>query len=241
MLESRRWYRAAGIYRHSIRCAERSLSLSSEMELLGTLVRGFIVGFSIAAAVGPISLLCIRKTLAHGRLAGFVCGMGAATADGLYSCVAAFSLTWVSDLLVEQQPWLRLAGGLFLIYLGARTFLEKPVETADSNTTPVPTGLARSYASTFALTVFNPMTILSFAAIFAGLGLGETGGGYTLASTLVAGVFAGSALWWILLSTGVGLLRSKLETTALRWINRVSGAFLLGFGVVALGILLNIL
>ena len=164
------------------------------MELLGTLVRGFIVGFSIAAVVGPISLLCVRKTLAHGHLAGFVCGMGAATADGLYGCVAAFSLTWVSDLLVDQQPWLHLAGGLFLIYLGARTFLEKPVETADSNTTPVPTGLARSYASTFALTAANPMTILSFAAIFAGLGLGETGGGYILASTLLAGVFAGSAL-----------------------------------------------
>ena len=106
------------------------------------------------------------------------------------------------------EPWLHLTGGLFLVYLGARTFWEKPIETVDSTATPVPTGLARSYASTFALTVFNPMTILSFAAIFAGLGLGETGGGYTLASTLVAGVFAGSALWWLLLSTGVGLVRA---------------------------------
>jgi threonine/homoserine/homoserine lactone efflux protein len=211
------------------------------MELLGTLVRGFIVGFSIAAAVGPISLLCIRKTLTNGRLAGFVCGMGAATADGLYGCVAAFGLTWVSGLLVDQQPWLHFVGGLFLIYLGARTFLEKPVETADFTATPLPTGLARSYASTFSLTVANPMTILSFTAIFAGLGLGETSGGYTLASTLVAGVFAGSALWWILLSTGVGLLRSKLETTALRWINRVSGVLILGFGVVALSYSLDIL
>ena len=211
------------------------------MELFGILVRGFIVGFSIAAAVGPISLLCVQKTLANGRLAGFVCGMGAATADGLYGCVAAFGLTWVSELLVDQQLWLHLVGGLFLVYLGARTFLKKPVETADSTATPVSAGLARSYASTFALTVANPMTILSFAAIFAGLSQSETGGGYTLVSTLVAGVFAGSALWWLLLSMGVGLVRSKLEPVALRWINRASGALILGFGVVALGILLDIL
>ncbi len=205
------------------------------MELLGTLMRGFIVGFSIAAAVGPISLVCIRKTLAGGRLAGFVCGMGAATADAFYGCAAAFGLTWMSELLVDQQHWLHLVGGLFLVYLGARTFLDKPVETAHSTAIPIPTSLARSYASTFALTLANPMTILSFAAIFAGLGAGESGGGYALAPILVAGVFAGSTLWWLLLSMGVGIVYSKLEPVALRWINRASGVLILGFGVVALG------
>jgi threonine/homoserine/homoserine lactone efflux protein len=205
------------------------------MEIFGTLLRGFIIGISIAAAVGPISLLCIRKTLADGRLAGFVCGMGAATADGLYGCVAAFGLTWVSELLIDQQPWLRLIGGLFLVYLGGRTFLERPVETAASTSAPGSTSVAKSYASTFVLTVANPMTILSFAAIFAGLGLGETGGGYTLASVLVTGVFVGSALWWLLLSTGVGLVRTKLDPVALRWMNGASGALILGFGVVSLG------
>ena len=209
--------------------------------MLGTLSRGFLFGLSIAAAVGPISLLCVRKTLADGRLAGFVCGMGAATADGLYGCVAAFGLSRLSELLVEQQLWLRLVGGLFLIYLGARTFLERPAQAAEvAAAAPDPTGLAKSYASTFALTVANPMTILSFAAIFAGLGLAETGGGYAPASVLVAGVFGGSALWWLLLSTGVGLVRSRLDPVALRWINRASGALILGFGVVALGSLSDV-
>jgi threonine/homoserine/homoserine lactone efflux protein len=204
------------------------------MEILGTFARGFLIGLSIAAAVGPISLLCIRKTLTDGRLAGFVSGMGAATADGLYGCVAAFGLTWVSETLVEGRLWLRLLGGLFLVYLGARTFSKKPVEPADSTAAPNAAGLAKSYASTFALTVANPMTILSFAAIFAGLGLGGKGNGYASASVLVAGVFAGSALWWLVLSVGVGLARSRLSPLALRWINAASGALILGFGAVSL-------
>jgi threonine/homoserine/homoserine lactone efflux protein len=205
------------------------------MEMLGTFSRGFLIGLSIAAAVGPISLLCIRKTLTGGRLAGFVCGLGAATADGLYGFVAAFGLTWASDLLFEQQACLRLVGGLFLVYLGARTFLHGSVKAADPAAPPDSTGLARSYASTFALTVANPTTILSFAAIFAGLGLGETRGEYALAFVLVAGVFSGSTLWWLVLSTGVSLVRSRLGVVALRRINRASGALILGFGVVALG------
>jgi threonine/homoserine/homoserine lactone efflux protein len=209
------------------------------MELLSTFSRGFLIGLSIAAAVGPISLLCIRKTLSGGRLTGFACGMGAATADGLYGFVAAFGLTWASDLLFEQQAWLRLVGGLFLVYLGARTFLDE-LGSAASPTAPTNSkGLARSYASTFALTVANPTTILSFAAVFAGLGLGETRGGYALASALVAGVFSRSALWWLVLSTGVSLLRSKLGLVALRRINRASGTIILAFGVVALGGLLT--
>jgi threonine/homoserine/homoserine lactone efflux protein len=205
------------------------------MEILSIFWRGFLIGISIAAAVGPISLLCIRKTLTGGRLAGFVCGMGAATADGLYGFVAAFGLTWASDVLFEQQAWLRVVGGLFLVYLGVRTFLNGSVGAADPAATPDPKGLARSYASTLALTVANPTTIFSFAAIFAGLGLGETQGGYALASVLVAGVFWGSALWWLVLSTGVSLLRSRLGLVALRRINWASGALILGFGVVALG------
>jgi threonine/homoserine/homoserine lactone efflux protein len=209
------------------------------METLGTFARGFLLGLSIAAAVGPISLLCIRKTLAHGRLAGFVCGMGAATADALYGCVAAFGLTWASELLVERQLWLRLIGGLFLIYLGARTILNGSVRGAAPTAAPDATGLAKSYASTFVLTVANPMTILSFAAIFAGLGLGGISGGYALAAVLVAGVFAGSGLWWLVLSTGVGLLRSKLGPVVLGWINRASGALILGFGVASLAGLLD--
>jgi threonine/homoserine/homoserine lactone efflux protein len=204
------------------------------MEVVGAFARGFLIGLSIAAAVGPISLLCIRKTLTDGRLAGFVSGMGAATADGLYGCVAAFGLTWVSETLVDQRLWLHLIGGLFLVYLGARTLSKKPVETADSTAAPDAVGLTKSYASTFALTVANPMTILSFAAIFAGLGLGGNGKGYASASLLVTGVFAGSALWWLVLSVGVGIARSRLNPVTLRWINFASGALILGFGAVSL-------
>ncbi len=183
--------------------------------------------------MGPISLLCIRKTLTDGRLAGFVCGMGAATADGLYGFVAALGLTWVSDLLFEQQVWLRLVGGLFLVYLGARTFLTRSSVATGPPVTPDSTGLARSYASTFALTVANPTTILSFAAIFAGLGLGTTSGDRGSAVLMIGGVFLGSALWWLLLSGAVGFFRRALTPARLRWVNRLSGALLAGLSVVS--------
>lgn len=194
-------------------------------------IRGLILGFSIAAPVGPIGVLCIRRTLAEGRIFGFVSGLGAATADMCYGAVAAFGLTAVSSLLVGQSIWIRLIGGIFLCYLGIRTFLSKPAQQAAS------TGkynLVGAYASTLLLTLTNPTTILFFIAIFAGLGLATTGGSYSASAQLVLGVFLGSAFWWLLLSTGVGLLRSRLDLRALRWVNRLSGVILLGFGTLAL-------
>ncbi len=194
-------------------------------------IRGLILGFSIAAPVGPIGVLCIRRTLADGRATGFVSGLGAATADMCYGAIAAFGLTAVSGLLVGQANWIRLVGGVFLCYLGIRTMLSKPTTQAASTSKY---GLAGAYASTLLLTLTNPSTILSFIAIFAGLGLASTGGGYGASALLVLGVFLGSALWWLLLSTGVALLRSRLDLRALRWVNRISGIILLGFGLVAL-------
>jgi threonine/homoserine/homoserine lactone efflux protein len=129
------------------------------------LFQGILIGLSIAAPVGPIGVLCIRRTLSEGRGTGFVSGLGAATADAIYGCVAGFGLTFISDILVSQQTWFRLVGGLFLCYLGIRNFLARPVERAASVGGQ---GLAGAYASTFILTLTNPMTILSFAAIFAG-------------------------------------------------------------------------
>jgi threonine/homoserine/homoserine lactone efflux protein len=198
---------------------------------LNLFLRGFVVGLSIAAPVGPIGVLCIRRTLAQGRSYGLISGLGAATADAAYGCVAGFGLTFVSGFLVGQQVWLRLVGGAFLCYLGIRTLLAKPAEKASE---AKGTGLLGAYASTFFLTLTNPMTILSFAAIFAGLGVAETGGDYTSAAILVAGVFAGSALWWLLLSGGVSLLHRKFTPWALVWVNRVSGLVVVGFGVFAL-------
>ena len=198
------------------------------------LLKGLAIGFSIAAPVGPIGMLCLRRTLAEGRLVGFVSGLGAATADGLYGAVAAFGLTAVSGLLVGQQTWFRLVGGLFLLYLGVRTFLAR---RARAKTGPSAGSLLGAYASTLVLTISNPVTILAFAAVFAGLGVTASGGGRYAAGLLVAGVFLGSAAWWLMLSVGVGLSRAWFSETGLRWVNRVAGAVIFAFGVAALSLL----
>jgi threonine/homoserine/homoserine lactone efflux protein len=195
------------------------------------LLRGLIIGFSIAAPVGPIGILCIRRTLAEGQASGLFSGLGAATADAIYGCIAGFGLTFISSFLITQQVWLRLIGGGFLCYLGLRTFLSKPAEQA---TLAKGNGLIGSYISTFFLTITNPMTILSFAAIFAGLGVGSAGGNYVSAAILVLGVFIGSTLWWFILSSGVTIFRKKFNPRRLRWVNRISGIIITAFGLIAL-------
>jgi threonine/homoserine/homoserine lactone efflux protein len=194
--------------------------------------RGLLIGLSIAAPVGPIGVLCIRRTLAEGRAAGLVSGLGAATADALYGFIAAFGLTFVSGFLIRQRLWLHLVGGLFLCYLGVKTMLAKPAGPAQ----PTPAGgrgLLAAYTSTLFLTLTNPITILFFAGIFAGLGAAE-GGSYASAAIMVAGVFIGSALWWLTLSGLVSLFRNRFNARAMRWVNRLSGLMILGFGLAAL-------
>ncbi len=208
------------------------------MDSLRLLAKGLVIGFSIAAPVGPIGVLVIRRTLAGGRLRGLASGLGAATADALYGSIAALGLVAVSSLLVEQSGWLRLAGGGFLIYLGMRTFFAPPA-TLDGpqGSAGAPRrgdGLPGAYLSTFFLTLTNPLTILAFTGILAGLGLGEAGGDIRLALLLVGGVFAGSALWWVILSGGVSLLRRKVRDGWMVWINRASGAIIAGAGTLAL-------
>jgi threonine/homoserine/homoserine lactone efflux protein len=195
------------------------------------LFRGLIIGFSIAAPVGPIGVLCIRRTLAEGRTSGLISGLGAATADATFGCIAGFGLTFISGILISQHVWLHIVGGAFLCYLGLKTFLSRPAEGAASTTG---NGLASAYASTFFLTLTNPMTILSFAAIFAALGVASPSGNYMSAGVLVVGVFIGSALWWLILSGGVGVFRGKFNHQGLQWVNRISGAIITGFGLFAL-------
>jgi threonine/homoserine/homoserine lactone efflux protein len=193
-----------------------------------TFWRGFVIGLAIAAPVGAIGLLCIRRTLAYGRLVGLVTGLGAATADAVYGAIAALGLTSVAVFLENAQTPLRLVGGAFLIYLGWRTFVSRPTVAALADR---PGNLVGMFASTCALTLANPSTIISFAAIFAGLGLtGSTG--LTSALLMVAGVFLGSATWWLILSSGVGLLRGVMTPERLLWVNRASGVLiaLLGIG-----------
>ena len=164
------------------------------------LVKGLVIGFSIAAPVGPIGVLCIRRTLAEGRAAGLLSGLGAATADAIYGVSAAFGLTYISSLLMGYQTWIRLVGGLFLCYLGLRTYFSRPAQSA---AWVEGQGLVAAYASVFFLTLTNPMTILAFTAVFAGLGIGSATGDYPSATLLVLGVFSGSAAGWLILSGGV--------------------------------------
>lgn len=186
-------------------------------------LRGLVLGFSIAAPVGPIGLLTIRRTLAHGRAHGLATGLGAATADAAYGTIAAFGLSVVAQALADQQTPFRLAGGAFLIYLGIRIFLSKPVLSGQPQTAGG--GMFAAYVTAVALTLTNPATILSFAGMFAGMGATES------PVALVLGVFAGSALWWLLLSTLVGALRRGISLNVMRWVNRASGALLATFGM----------
>lgn len=195
------------------------------------LIRGLIIGVSIAAPVGPIGILCIRRTLTKDHLTGFISGLGAATADAIYGCIAGFGLTLISNALIEHKFWIRLIGGIFLCYLGIRTFFSKTAKDAKVSDRR---SLIGSYASTFFLTLTNPMTIISFTAIFAGLGIGSTGGDYISSSFIVVGVFAGSSLWWLTLSTIVSVFRKDLSEKSLLWINRVAGIIIFGFGIYAL-------
>ncbi len=194
-------------------------------------LRGLLIGISIAAPVGPIGVLCIRRTLAEGRLSGLVSGLGAATADAVYGMIAGFGLTFISVFLVAQQNWLSFFGGIFLCYLGIRTFLSHPPQDAAQAESQ---GLLRNYLSIFFLTLTNPMTILSFAAIFAGVGLADSTRDYASAVWLVLGVFCGSALWWLILGFGVSLFRERVTPQWMLWINRVSGIIVFAFGVLAL-------
>ncbi|MGD8243622.1 MAG: LysE family transporter [Anaerolineae bacterium] len=199
------------------------------------LLRGIIIGFSIAAPVGPIGVLCIKRTLTEGHAAGFITGLGAATADAVYGSVAGFGLTFISGLLVDHRLWIRLVGGLFLCYLGARAFFTEPTTQMDDRRAG---GLVSAFGSTFILTLTNPMTILAFAAIFAGLGAAQPGRDYASAVALVVGVFGGSVLWWFALSSIASLFRGRLDVRGLRWVSRVSGIVVTGFGIGALAGLL---
>lgn len=202
--------------------------------------KGLVIGFAIAAPVGPIGVLCIRRTLADGRLIGFLSGLGAASADMFYGAVAAFGLTAVENILIGGQFWLHLLGGLFLIYLGVRTFFatsyaqSKPIE--QTRAAEIKRGRLSAYLSTLGLTLTNPATIISFTVIFAGLRLGETSGDYLSAGLLVTGVFLGSAAWWLTLSGIVGLFRERFTPAWMTWVNRLAGAIIFGFGLVALAV-----
>jgi threonine/homoserine/homoserine lactone efflux protein len=190
--------------------------------LLLTLFKGIIVGIVIALPVGPVGVLCVRRTLFEGAMFGFVSGLGAATADTIFGLIAGYGLTFVSDWILSYEDWLSLVGAVFLFYLGLPPLL--------SHTKPEPEPLAGerllgAYASTFALTITNPITILAFAAIFARVGIDEQAALLGI-GMLVTGVFLGSLLWWLGLSFGIAWVQKRTSTVNLKRLNRASGAIL---------------
>jgi threonine/homoserine/homoserine lactone efflux protein len=196
-------------------------------------LKGLIIGFAIAAPVGPIGILCIQRSLHDGFKIGLMTGLGAALADGVYGLIAGFGLTAVSSLLVAQQFWIRLIGGIFLLYLGIKMLFARPGERAATSSKDK--SAWHACLTTFFLTLTNPMTILSFVAVFAGLGLGSAGTDYMHAIMLVAGIVLGSASWWLLLSGGVAfILHHRISPAAMRVINLISGGIMLAFGLFAI-------
>jgi threonine/homoserine/homoserine lactone efflux protein len=194
-------------------------------------IEGVIIGFVVAVPVGPLGLLCINRALSTGPVYGLSSGLGVATADAIAAGIAVLGLTLVSGFLIDHQLWLRLIGGIFLCYLGFKIYITAPVEQPPVNDV---NGLLGAYATTFFLTFSNPLTILSFVAIYAGWGVESLSGNYFLAGVLMIGVFAGSSLWWVVLTVGLAAFRDRFSTRILRWIHRVSGTVIAGFGAVIL-------
>jgi threonine/homoserine/homoserine lactone efflux protein len=192
------------------------------------LVKGLIVGFLLAAPVGPIAVLCVHRTLSVSRLTGFLSGLGAAAADAVYGCIAALGLTLISKLLTEHRNWLQVVGGAFLCIVGVRTFFAKVVERRAAPRWP---GLVGAFFSALFLTLTNPMTFVAFAAVFASVGLGSVRDNRIDIGALVAGVFLGSALWWTILVGSAHAFRAKMTIERLGKMNRVAGVIVFCVGL----------
>ncbi|MGQ0663724.1 MAG: LysE family translocator [Pseudomonadota bacterium] len=192
---------------------------------------GLIAGFLIAMPIGPINVLCVRRTLAQGRLAGIATGLGAALADSLFAAIAVLGLTFIAGILIAERFWISLVGGAALVVVGVRTLRAAPPPL---NPAADPKSLIGDFTSSVALTLTNPVTVLSFLAVFAGLGVHADDEIEASDWVLVLGVFAGSSVWWLLLTGLVGLLHGKFTDAGLRWANRIAGAVLLAFALVVL-------
>ncbi len=213
-------------------------------------IKGLIVGFLIAAPVGPVAVMCIHRTIAHGRLAGYVCGLGASLADTIFGAIAALGLGFLATELMTHHIWLRVVGGVVLVALGLRmTFSrhlssraekqEAEEEREEQRIAPKPTGSRLdfhigNFAAAFAITITNPITLFSFAAVFAFIDISDIGDYTRWGVSLVTGVFVGAALWWMLLVMGASLLRHRINDTGILWVNRISGALILAFGLALL-------
>lgn len=195
------------------------------------LARGGAIGFLVAAAIGPIAMLCIRTTLERGRIAGIAAGMGVAVADTIYAAIGAYGISFVGAALTSGESWLKLVGGIVLIAFGIYLARKQPVNVTEER--EVPKSIVADFGMTLVLTLTNPMTILSFAGLFAGVS-GLRGFPLIEIPALLLGVFVGSAVWWVALAFVIGLIRHKISPTTMLWINRGSAAAIIGFGLYVL-------
>lgn len=196
------------------------------------LIKGMIIGFSASAPLGPIGILCVQKTINKGRISGYVSGLGAAMADIIYAIISGFGLTIISNFIIQQQLYLRICGGIVLLYLGIKIFLTNPgiqirKQSKEKN-------FFSDFISIFLLTISNPITLFVFAGVFAGFGLVNADIDYKLVTELVFGVFLGAAIWWIILVTLIDMFRSRIRLRRLLWINKTSGVIIVLFGIAAI-------
>ena len=200
------------------------------------LLSGVVMGLIAAVPIGPVNLICIRRTFAYGPLNGFASGIGAAVGDGIFAAIMGFGLTWIAQLIEGYTPIIELVGGALMVWMGWKTFVAPPMpRQVDEASDGEGTNLLRAMASTFALTITNPVTLLSFGVMFAGLGgLAGGAGDFTDASFVVAGVVGGSAAWWLALTTIIGLFHARIDEKAMRLINRACGILVVGCGLAVL-------
>jgi threonine/homoserine/homoserine lactone efflux protein len=189
--------------------------------------KGVIIGFAMAVPIGPAGILCIRKTLAEGRARGLIIGLGAATADMLCGSIAAFGLTFVLDAIATHQFWLRLFGGILILFLGIKTLGTKH---EDAPSALDKKGLLGSYASAVLLGITNPVTVFAFVAVFAAFGLGQKL--HVISAYIpVVGVFAGSCLWFLMLGYIATFFRKKLDSGGLKLVNKIAGILIILTGI----------
>jgi threonine/homoserine/homoserine lactone efflux protein len=200
-------------------------------------IEGAAIGFIIAVPVGPAAVLCIRRSITVGAMAGYMTGIGAALGDAVFGAVAAFGLSFVQQFVIEREAWLLGIGGLVLVIMGWTTMRHRPRNVGD----PVADDREHRFAthfhyasSSFFITVFNPLTVMAFGAAFAGRNLAGVGASLPDATLLVAAVFCGALTWWTIICTAAVALRGRFTGLGLLWLNRGSGAVILGFGLAAL-------
>ena len=197
---------------------------------ISVFLQGAIVGFSIAAPIGPTGIICIRRTLIFGARSGFTSGVGAATANTIYSTILVSGLTLLSPSFLMCHFCLRLLGGAFLLYLGYKTFRSSPDQSAQQFTHKT---FFSDFISTFFVSITNPITMISYFALFTSLGLEELKGNWSSGFSLVSGVFSGAASWWFILTQAITLFRKRITPTVMRWMNRIAGCVIAIFGLLA--------